>query len=66
MAARIKVEQGLAAKVGDDNALIAKASAALNEAEYQLSQTRVVAPSDGYVSNLQLTVGTYIAAVRRC
>ena len=61
MAARIKVEQGLAAKVGDDNALIAKASAALNEAEYQLSQTRVVAPSDGYVSNLQLTVGTYIA-----
>lgn len=62
MAERTKVEQGLAAKVGDQNALIAKAGAALNEAEYQLAQTKVVAPSNGYVSNLQLTVGTYIAA----
>lgn len=62
MAKRAKVEQSLAARVGDRNALVAKAEASLEEAKYQLSQTKVVAPTDGYVSNLQLTEGTYIDA----
>ena len=59
---RAKAELDLAAKVGDRNALVAKAQANLDEAKYQLEQTKIVAPTDGYVTNLQLSVGTYIDA----
>ncbi len=52
----------MAAKVGDINALIAKAHAELNLAKYDLERAKVYAPSDGYVTNLQLTSGTYINA----
>ncbi len=62
LAKRAKVEQSLAARVGDRNALVAKAQASLDEANYQLEQTKIVAPTDGYVTNLQLSVGTYVDA----
>ncbi len=62
LANQAKAEESLAAKIGDVNALIAKAEAALKTAKYDLEQTKVFAPSDGIVTNLQLTAGTYIKA----
>ena len=62
LADRDKAQESLAAKVGDINALIAKAHADLELAQYNLEQAKVYAPSDGYVTNLQLTAGTYIKA----
>lgn len=62
LANQAKAEESLAAKIGDTNALVAKAQAALNKAKYDLERTKVSAPSDGYVTNLQLTAGTYIDA----
>jgi len=62
LANQAKAQENLAAKIGDTNALIVKAEAALNKAKYDLEQTEVIAPSDGYVTNLQLTAGTYIKA----
>ena len=62
LANQAKAEENLAAKIGDVNALIAKAEAALKTAKYDLEQTKVFAPSDGIVTNLQLTAGTYIKA----
>lgn len=43
-------------------AIVRKAQEALKEAEFQLSRTRVYAPIDGAVSNLQMTEGTYAKA----
>ena len=62
MAKRAKVMESLGAKVGDENALVAKAQANLQKAGYDLEQTRIFAPADGYVTNLQLTAGTYVKA----
>lgn len=62
LANQAKAEENLAAKIGDTNALVAKAEAALNTANYDLEQTKVYAASDGYVTNLQLTAGTYVKA----
>ncbi len=62
MANQAKAEESLAAKIGDTNALIAKAKASLEKAKYNLERAKVYAPSDGYVTNLQLTAGTYIDA----
>lgn len=62
LADRAKAEENLAAKVGQINALIAKAQANLRLAEYDLEQTKISATSDGYVTNLQLAAGTYIKA----
>ncbi len=57
-----KAEASLAAVLGKDNALVAKAQAKLNHARYNLEQTKVVAATNGYVTNLQLTVGTFVSA----
>jgi multidrug resistance efflux pump len=61
-AKRAKVEKSLTARIGDRNALVVKAQASLDEAKYQLAQTKIAAPTDGYVTNLQLTAGTYVDA----
>jgi multidrug resistance efflux pump len=45
--------------VDGEHALIHSAKAELDTAQYQLAQTRVVAPSDGIITNLQLAVGAY-------
>ena len=46
--------------VGDQHTAVAEAVAALNRAKYHLEQTTVRAPSDGYVSNLQLHPGAFV------
>jgi multidrug resistance efflux pump len=48
--------------LGDANPRIRSARAALRQAELNLEFTRVVAPVDGYVTNLNLRVGSQIAA----
>jgi len=62
MAKRAKVTASLDAKVGDENALVAEVQASLQKAEYDLQQTKIFAPTDGTVTNLQLTAGTYVEA----
>jgi len=62
LAKRAKAEDSLNAKIGDENALVAKAQANLRKARYDLEQTNVLAPADGFVTNLQLTAGTYVEA----
>ena len=45
--------------VDGEHALIHSAKAELDTAQYRLAQTKVVAPADGIMTNLQLAVGTY-------
>ena len=47
---------------GDANAIIREAQAAVEQAELNLEFTRVVAPVDGYVTNLGLQIGTQAVA----
>ncbi len=47
---------------GDDNAAIREALAALEEAELNLEFTKVKAPVDGYITNLNLRLGSNAAA----
>ena len=44
---------------GADNPQLRDAAAALEQAQLNLARTEVLAPSDGLVTNLQLTVGQY-------
>jgi multidrug resistance efflux pump len=55
-----KAEQALAARIGSEHALIAEARAELAEAELNLVFTRVVAPSDGLITDVQLRVGSHV------
>jgi multidrug resistance efflux pump len=54
-----KAEQALAAKVGDEHALVAEVEAQLAQARLDLEWTRVYAPCDGLITDLQLRVGAY-------
>jgi multidrug resistance efflux pump len=54
------VEEGLEARVGREHTLIAQVNAQLAEARLNLSYTRVVAPCDGVITDLQLRDGTYV------
>nr|WP_254368298.1 HlyD family secretion protein [Paracoccus sp. Z118] len=45
---------------GADNPQVRQALATLEQARYDLLRTRVVAPSDGVVTNLQLTIGQVV------
>jgi multidrug resistance efflux pump len=47
---------------GADNPQIRDAMASLEQAQLDLVRTTVVAPSDGVVTNLQLTLGQFLAA----
>jgi multidrug resistance efflux pump len=55
-----KVEQALAARVGDEHAFVAEVSAQAAQAKLNLEWTRVYAPANGYVTNVQLREGSYI------
>jgi multidrug resistance efflux pump len=55
-------EQALAARLGDEHALVAQAQAELASARLDLEWTKVYAPADGYVTNLQLRTGSYVRA----
>ena len=57
-----KVEQGLAARVGGEHSLVAEIKADLADARLHLSWTRVLAPADGYVTNVQLREGSFVRA----
>ena len=57
-----KARQALEYKIDDEYAIIKEAESNLALAEYDLEQTVCYAPSDGYVTNLQLVVGSYIKA----
>ena len=51
-----------AGSVDDDNPNVRTARAALEKAEFALASTTVLAPTDGYVSNLSLTEGQFVGA----
>jgi multidrug resistance efflux pump len=54
-----RAEQALAARVGAEHALVAQVEAQLAEARLNLEWTRVYAPCDGRVTDLQLREGAY-------
>jgi multidrug resistance efflux pump len=57
-----KAEQALSARVGGEHSLVAEIKAELADARLNLSWTRVLAPADGYVTNVQLREGSYVRA----
>lgn len=57
-------EQALQARVGDEHALIVEAQTQLATARLNLEWTKVYAPAHGYITNLQLQVGSYAQAGR--
>jgi multidrug resistance efflux pump len=59
-AARDAAQLALDSNVDNKPTAVAEALAELNKARYYLEQTTVRAPSDGYVSNLQLHPGSFV------
>ena len=55
-----KAEQALAARIGEEHVLVAAVRAQLEEAKLNLEWTRIYAPANGYVTNVQLRVGAYV------
>lgn len=55
-----KIEQALAAMIGDEHAIVAEVQSQLEIAELNLEWTRVYSHANGYVTNVQLRVGDYI------
>jgi multidrug resistance efflux pump len=55
-----KAEQALAARIGEVHALVAEIDAQLAQAKLDLEWTRVYAPANGYVTNVQLRDGSYV------
>lgn len=53
-------EIALESEIGGKNTAVAEVSAALAAAKYNLKQTTIRAPADGYVANLQLYPGAFI------
>jgi multidrug resistance efflux pump len=54
-----RAEEAVEAKIGSEHALIAEVKALLALAKLDLSFTRIHAPADGYVTDLQLREGAY-------
>jgi multidrug resistance efflux pump len=54
-----KAEQALAARIGAEHALVAEVEAQLASARLDLEWTRVYAPCDGLITDLQLREGAY-------
>ena len=55
-----KIEQALAARIGGEHALVAETKARLADAKLKLKWTRIRAPANGYVTNVQLREGSYV------
>jgi multidrug resistance efflux pump len=55
-----KADQALAARVGEEHALVAEVTAQLDQAKLNLEWTRIYAPANGYVTNVQLREGCFI------
>lgn len=58
----LQVAEATYGQAGEGNSRFRFAEAALGEAELNLGYTRVYAPVNGYVTNLNLPVGTYVNA----
>jgi multidrug resistance efflux pump len=56
-----KVKEALAARIGGEHAIVAEIKAQLADARLNLSWTSVYAPVNGYVTNVQLRVGSYVS-----
>jgi multidrug resistance efflux pump len=56
------IRAGLNATVGDDQAEVAQVRAQLAQAQWELDQTTLYAPADGYAINVTLRPGTMTAA----
>lgn len=54
-----KAEQALAARIGEEHALVAEVRAQLAQARLELDWARVYAPCDGLITDLQLREGAY-------
>ena len=54
-----KAEQALAARIGEEHVLVAEVKAQLAQARLNLEWTRVYAPCDGLITDLQLRDGAY-------
>ena len=57
-----QIRQRIGGQVGTDYAPVAQVRAQLENARWQLEQTTVRAPSDGYAINVQLRTGSFTAA----
>jgi multidrug resistance efflux pump len=55
-----KIEQALAAMVGDEHAIVAEVQSQLEVAQLDLEWTHVPSPANGFVTNVQLHEGDYI------
>jgi multidrug resistance efflux pump len=55
-----KIEQALAAMVGDEHAIVAEVQSQLEVAELNLKWTKTYAPANGFVTNVQLREGDYL------
>ena len=55
-----RARQALELRIDGDYAIIKEAESDLALAKYYLSQTTVYAPIDGYITNLQLILGSYV------
>jgi multidrug resistance efflux pump len=62
LASERQVRQRIGGKVGNEYAPVAQVRAQLENARWQLEQTTVVAPADGYAINVQLRPGSFTAA----
>lgn len=58
-----KIQLSLGAVFDGDQVAVAQARAELETAKWELAQTTVYAPADGYAINLQARVGSYAAAM---
>jgi multidrug efflux system membrane fusion protein len=54
-----KVKEALAARIDGEHAIVAEIKAQLADAKLNLSWTRIYAPVNGYVTNVQLREGSY-------
>jgi multidrug resistance efflux pump len=57
-----KIEQALAAMIGEEHAIVAEVQSQLEVAQLDLEWTRVFAPANGFVTNVQLREGDYVYA----
>jgi multidrug resistance efflux pump len=57
-----QVRQRMSGRVDNEYAPVAQIRAQLENARWELSQTTVVAPADGYPTNVQLRVGSFTTA----
>lgn len=57
-----QVRQRVSGRVGDEYAPVAQLRAQLENVRWNLAQTSVVAPADGYAINVQLRPGSFTAA----